>query len=222
MNQTNMARKRKGAPQRMDESKRKCLTWNMTDMNADIKVIDDNDPSLQKEQEEAETSSNRSTEKVKPSLSKEDIKEEKERVQKLIDECHHCVTIKKKLSLRESEWFATLGILSLKCPGSGKVEWLQNEILNQCSEFYLYVNEDTDRHLLYFEGEVNDENSSPSKEVRPLAYFHVTSDALPSSLDGLQYKAFHLVLQTMDPATETIRYFLDLRCSTFLVMHRCK
>ena len=200
-----MARKRKAAPQRMDESKRKCLTWNMADMNADVKVVDDNDPSLQKEQEEAGSSS-KSSISIKPSHSKENIKEEKERAQKLIDECDYFITIRKRFSLKESEWFATLGVLSLKCPDSNKVEWLKNEILIQCSEFYLYVNVGTGRHLLYFEGEVNDENSSPSKEVRPIAYFHVTSDAAAACLDGLQCKAFHLVLQNLDPKTQTIRY----------------
>ena len=198
-----MARKRK-APQRMDETKRKCLTWKMTDMNAGVTVVNDNDPSLQKEQEEAENSQ-RSGSNIKPSPSKEDIKAEKDRVQKLIDECDYYITIKKKFSLKENEWFAKLGILSLKCEDRNKIEWLQSDILNQCSEFYLYVNKETGKHLLYFEGEVNDENSSPSKEVRPIAYFHVTSDTSSSCFDGLQSKAFHLVLENMDWETQTIR-----------------
>ena len=198
-----MARKRK-VPQRMDETKRKCLTWNMTDINAGVTVVNDNDPNLLKEQEEAETS-RKTGSSTKPSLSKEDIKAEKNRVQKLIDECDYYITIKNKLSLKENEWFAKLGILSLKCEDRNKIEWLKSDILHQCSEFYLYVNKGTGKHLLYFEGVVNDENSSPSKEVRPIAYFYVTSDISVFCFDGLQSRAFHLVLENMDSETRTIR-----------------
>ncbi len=195
-----MGRKRKTAPQRFDDAKRTCLTWNMTDVNSsngEVTVVDGNVCTLNEEGEVEIEPTNQSA------VLKESVLAEKKKAQVFIDECDFHLTIKQSALSRENTWGAKLGVLSLKCPASVQLDWIKTVLLTKNEEFYLYVNKDTGRHLLYFERKP-DGPASCAKETRPLAYFHVTSDAPSSCFIGLRPKAFYLQLETLNPASHAL------------------
>ncbi len=202
-----MGRKRKSAPQRIDEAKRGCLSWNMSDLSADVQVVADNDPSLLKEAQDAAAQASSSKSKPQTPATNSLVCQDG-RVQDLIDECDFFLHVRKEANFRENEWSCKLGIITIKCSDISKVKWMKNDFMKNCKQFYLYISEDPTKHLIYVENEetISDNPKSMSSSLEPLAFFYVSCDVPYDILDGLQQKsAFRLDIHSIDPKQRLIR-----------------
>ncbi len=204
-----MGRKRKSAPQRIDEAKRGCLSWNMSDLSADVQVVADNDPSLIQEAQDAAAAQASSAHPKPQTIRPNSLICQDGKVQDLIDECDFFLHVRKEANFRENEWSCKLGIITIKCSDISKLKWMKNYFMPNCTDFYLYISPDPERHLIYVESEENVETSkskSKGNHVEPLAFFYVSCDVPYDILDGLQQKsAFRLDIHSIDSQQRIIR-----------------
>ena len=225
-----MPRKRKSAaPQRADESKRQQMTWNMLDLgNQALVVVPNNDSTLAQELHMAAMET--VPENYQPSTSTSEA-ENLQGVGKsagdpptgsdvcareLIDACDYYLSIYNEVKAKSSEWHCHLGTfrLCLTALQSGHELLVAQSLLNKVPVFWLYVNTETQLHLVYFElseVEINDKREPDNTKTDPLiVYFRATTDAPLPFLDSLQTKCcFCLTVERYD--TE--------QCQMFLAVH---
>lgn len=172
-----MGKRKSVVPQRADESKRQLMTWNLADLNHDIVVVNDDDPSIQQNKEQAEkllSEVRGSMHLLEPDSGavcldgEENETKGSSDVQALIDECEFYLTVQDSLKVKPNEWTAKLGTIRLKLyPSHGPTHRLSRG-LPDVPEFWLYVNEDNNtRHLVYYELEENSDDVAGTSKDSP-------------------------------------------------------
>ena len=136
-----MGRKRKGAaPRRVDESKHHLLSWNMYDQQADVTVLDDDDPLLAAERQSSQLQLQR---KPKPPIVISGF-EDNELIKEMANQFDYYIGVKNDSTPvgTSKPWHCILGCFNIFTLG--------NDIPDN-QEFWLYVNEDETDYLLYYE-----------------------------------------------------------------------
>ena len=186
MNST-MGRKRKSVPQKANTTKRQAMTWNMFDHDADLYILDDNDPNVRKEGDAPKPGpSGDGNTSVRSEWGALDIG-----LQNRIDESDFYLTVTKVLQVKPEEWKCLLGKIDFLLNTNVPKKFPQN--FPESDEFWIYAHPEG-RHTVYFEMEKDDGSMS-------VLSYNASTGASMECLDGLQLKAFPLAIAGYDVMT---------------------
>ncbi|XP_071112627.1 E3 ubiquitin-protein ligase SHPRH-like isoform X1 [Haliotis cracherodii] len=212
--------KRKGnIPQKVDEEKRKCLSWNMMDG-----VEDPQGSSAIFGDGQSEILPQYSFEDGLPDIAQEItlgneevcVKDSFSYTEHLfyfhLDYCSFFVSIMDRLHTKDGNWSCEIGRFELQVEPEPSSFSLVKGFLPQCEECWLYVADPGHRNMLYFELDDNDENLNSNglaKRNKKYPQFWFASVSLPTvCLKALQVKAYQMVRGKFDPASKVLEVII--------------
>ena len=208
-----MPRKRKsGAPQRADASKRQQMSWNMYDLaNQNLTVVANDDPSLAAESmvpaiENAHGLSNTErpstsadvTQSVDCDTHAEDIRDHDDvYAMYMMDECDYRLRVHDGVSAKASDWHCHLGSFSVQLSAlQSRQEARLSQSLAKFPGCWLYVNSTNRLLLVFFELDQDKDNSD--MVVSNSMCFQVSTDLPLQCLEALRMKCFCMTLDKYD------------------------
>ena len=171
-----MRQKRKAPPVHLDEAKRSCLTWSMSDL-AQNNLIDDEIKYITEEAQDSEKAGKSTTE-----VEITDENQQKSVYVEFMSRIQSCSTyLKICYTAITSHWTCKLGQFELKLKfGNDSLNKRFSTKLPDCHESWLYINDSGGYHILYFELNKRRTGEKQKKSDQNIAhdtcYYLVTTD----------------------------------------------
>ena len=206
-------------PQKATEEKRKCLTWNMLEnqpgvskIQPDLTLINDDDPRLLEEFEEAEKLKKQQKQDniTKTSLVSYANDEIADIFNLHLESCLFYVSVFRKPKLKLGEWSCHLGEFKVTFLPELNVIPVPQDSLPEVGDCWLYVGIHEGKSLLYYEipdGQETPPQKSKKKklqEKKQILFWNVDISLSIETMEALKCNVFQVVIEEYDCKTLTV------------------
>ena len=217
-----MGKRKQTAPVKASEEKRKCLSWNMLEDQSGssaskpgLTLIDDQDPRLLQELEDAEQMRKKSKQNITPSAGSSQSFYASDDIADIfnlhLENCLFYVSILREPKLKPGEWSCDFGEFQVSFLSEINIIPVPQE-LPEIGECWLYVGIQDGKSLLYYEipdeqGQEEMPQKSKKKKIqnkKKILFWNVDISLSVDCMEALKCSAFQVVIEAYDFKTLTI------------------